>query len=1490
MDTIIMSPQPADRLVRFVGDLIRFSITSDPQASPKSGWQARLRTSLGRARIVREEIIRAHVANVPAFGARWHDVPLTWDGTRWTREIVLCEAGYSSAKAYLVDPKGFQHWPDGSDVGISVHPDWTRTRNTVYCAFTRLFGITRTESQLRPEADEITLQALEKKGFATLPASGTFRDLSRQLPHIIQRLGCQILHLLPVHPTPTTFARYGRMGSPYAALDLTSVDPALVEFDHRTTGIQQFEELTQTSHRLGARVFLDIVINHTGWGSRLFEEHPEFFRRETDGRFASPGAWGVTWEDLVELEPHDVALWDRLAEVLLAWCRRGVDGFRCDAGYKVPTQVWQYINARIHAEFPDAVLLLEGLGGPWESTESLLTEGGMQWAYSELFQNYSGEQVQWYLDYAHRQSERFGTYVHYSETHDNDRLAARGRNWSLLRNRLSALTSVRGGFGFTCGVEWLATEKILVHQRTGLAWDSPSHIVQELATLNHLLAHHPAFFDGASLQRLSPDACPAYGLLRRSADQRWVVLVLINLATDRSSPLSLSKADLGSPNPVALDLLGQTLPEISVSATHISVVLPPGSAYAFSDQPAPPDSLGDQYRASRARVAWALQAASEQVPAECLSGLDTETTSRLVAEDAPRWLTLLSEAIAKRPATADVPLDLSIITTEWTRASPFPRVVVWRPEQSRRITLVPPGWWLVLFLDTPFHAHLRADGARVESHRHSVPVSKGHIVAFPPRSPTTTQTAFLRWEALDSSASSSTARLHFLADPTDTPPPLPAPDAESVVLLTNRRGGMSRLRVHLGSIRSKYDAALAANLHPSVPVDRHVLVKRVRGWLNADGFISPLDGNNLLHFRPSPAPAWTFRANAGDGRSVIIVLETTMLEDRNTVAFRFARSRTGAPIHADLTLRVDIEDRSFHSETRRNPGAEHHFSNHCRARTDVCGFEFTPAQDRHLRVTCTSGAYHPQPEWSENIPHPIESGRGQVARGDAYSPGWFAVPLQPGDSVVLTLDAEAAPPTPHEIARAFPPAPDVEARLGNHPTATPGVAPGTDDSPDVPESGITRTNSSRPTTEPPDPSPDSPPIHRLDDTSTFARQLATAVEAFVVRRDSGHTVIAGYPWFLDWGRDTLIAARGLLASGWHDEVDGILRVFGRFAEQGTLPNSIHGDNASNRDTSDAALWFIRVVEEATPHRASDFLDYPIHPGGPSLLQVIRGIVEGHLRGTPNGIQVDPASALVWSPAHFTWMDTNHPAGTPREGYPVEIQALWITALRFLTRVDTASTDRWERLALQATASFGKLFWLENQGWFSDVLLANAGQPASQAVPDSALRCNMLLPVTLGLASETQGRRCVAAAFEHLLVPGALRSLAPLPVTPPLAIRTKEGHLLNDPNQPYWGRYEGDEDTRRKPAYHNGTAWTWFLPCFCEALALAWNQRAEARRAARAILATAAELLPAGCLGQLPEIIDGDAPHEQRGCDAQAWSVTECLRVWLSLHDSSSGTD
>ena len=649
---------------------------------------------------------------------------------------------------------------------------------------------------------------------------------------------------------------------------------------------------------------------------------------------------------------------------------------------------------------------------------------------------------------------------------------------------------------------------------------------------------------------------------------------------------------------------------------------------------------------------------------------------------------------------------------------------------------------------------------------------------------------------------------------------------------------MARLCVDFGRVNSKYDCALGANLDPAVPVDRHVFVKRLRAWVNADGFLSTLHQENLVAFRAGPPAVWSFIANAGDGRTVEVELRAEMRPDENTVAFQFSRPTEKLacgkqlPAGADvrLTVRVDIEDRNFHSETKRNPGADCHFSTNTRPLERQIGFAFTPASDRQLQVYVDSGLYHPQPEWCENIPHPVEETRGQVAAGDAYSPGWFELPLPKGASVSLVLTAEAE--------RRPPARPAADTKL-----------------------------------QPAGPEPGAP----------FAERLERAAGQFVVRRNHFKTVIAGYPWFLDWGRDSLICARGLLAAGLAGDVKQILLTFAKFEQDGTLPNTINGNNVSNCDTSDAPLWLAVVCEDL---KEPTFFEERVD-GRRTIREVLASIAENYSRGTPNGIRMDPDSALIWSPSHFTWMDTNHPAGTPREGYPVEIQVLWIRLLRLLERISAAPEQaRWGHLADCAMASLEKFFWLETNGWFADVLLANAGVGARDALVGDALRSNCLFAISLGLVGGERAKRCVEAARKYLVVPGGLRTLAPLRVATPLPV-WRGGHLLNNPVEPYWPRYEGDEDTRRKPAYHNGTAWTWTFPSFCEALALAWDNSPEAVAAAGGYLASAVKLLNEGCLGQLPEILDGDAPHVQRGCDAQAWGVTETLRVWKMLNSEGS---
>jgi predicted glycogen debranching enzyme len=1455
-----------------------------------------LRTNLGRAAQLRREILQAHTSGLPIAGASWRDVPLVEEENGWSLEMPLLEPGFFKAKPYLLDSKGWQHWPEGQDVGISVHPDTYRTANTLYCAFPRLFGQTQSAKSAENETLKPTLAPFDDQGYTVIPPSGKLRDLTKQLPHIFGVLGCRILHLLPVNPTPTTYARFGRFGSPYAALDLTAIDPALVVFDKRTTGIDQFRELTYAAHSHGGRVFLDMVINHTGWGSVLQENHPEWFLRNSQGSFVSPGAWRVTWEDLVEVGHRDVQLWDELGDAFLTWCRRGVDGFRCDAGYKVPVAAWQYIIARVQQEYPETLFFLEGLGGAWEVTEALLTDGGMQWAYSELFQNYSGLQVAGYLDHSLKQSNRVGLLIHYSETHDNERLAARGRSWSLLRNRLCGLTSNSGGFGFTCGVEWLATEKIDVHDSSRLAWDNPKNLLPELARLNQILADHPCFFDGATLTRLSPVDSPVYALLRDSSEGADRVLVLINTDDEKPRELVLDLATQGlapadarepaspksdgraGPLPDVSkwrDLLGQTGPTFERAPDRsILARLPAGAAFCLSPSLSPTGLRGEPYRRARSQAAWGLAAFGHSLPPEQIGRADWRALAAEV-ERSPRQFLASAAQLKSAGSQADHPfpfrraegrgegsapsLSLMEILRQLREGSPFPAVVTWSLLDRRRVTPVPPGHWLLVQDQARFRASLTVQNDQAVRNVASISVGDGHVACFPPRS--AAANAILLLERYAEADQQVQARLRYL-----DPDPASAkfqPQSTDLVLLTNGRGGMARICVDLGRILSKYDCVLGANLHPTLPVDCHVLAKRIRVWVNAHGFISPLDFRSLESFIPGPPAVWNLVANAGDGRTVEIQMSSSMLEGRNTTAFRFSRptaaqaSGKQLPSEADvrLTVRIDLEDRGFHSETRRNGGAEYHFSTHThpvpasaiRAQGQVdeeaagnppdagrfAGFRFTPAPDRCLYVVANAGTYHPQPEWSENIPHPVEQSRGQVGSGDAFSPGWFEIPLPKGSEVILLVSAE-----PWE---------SVEAELQK-------------------ASGVLQ-----PLLVPNPPTPG----------DAFQNRLVRAVRAFVVQRDSGKTVIAGYPWFLDWGRDTFICARGLFAAGLVEEVKQIVLTFARFEKDGTLPNTIFGEDASNRDTSDAPLWFGVVCEELAA-RTGPVANLAV-AARRTLLDVLRSIASGYIKGTPNGIRMDAASGLIWSPAHFTWMDTNYPLGTPREGYPIEIQALWIRLLQNLQAIDApGARPQWQALAQRARASLEKLFWLEDRGYYADVLFAKHEQAAAGATADDALRSNCLLVVSLGLAESTRARRCVDAALRYLVVPGALRSLAPLPVSVPLPIYAPDGRLLNNPREPYWGRYEGDEDTRRKPAYHNGTAWTWTFPVFSEALARAWNFSPAAVATARAYLGSMEELLDEGCLGQIPEILDGDAPHTQRGCDAQAWGATEALRVWTLL--------
>jgi predicted glycogen debranching enzyme len=661
------------------------------------------------------------------------------------------------------------------------------------------------------------------------------------------------------------------------------------------------------------------------------------------------------------------------------------------------------------------------------------------------------------------------------------------------------------------------------------------------------------------------------------------------------------------------------------------------------------------------------------------------------------------------------------------------------------------------------------------------------------------------------------------------------PAAPLVWLGTNGRGAMSHIPVHWGTLGSRYDALLAANLNPDVPEDRWIMLTRMRAWVVFQGYSQEVRNDCLIsfHYDHQDQARWHFRIPTGQGQSIRLVVALRMLPALNAVQIAFDRaSASQAPngladeLPVRLIVRPDIEDRNFHTTTKAYLGPEAHYR---AAVTPMkSGFTFQPDPQRQLQLTASGGDYIHEPEWTYMVHRPLEAERGLEADSDLFSPGYIAVSMIGGMQQTITARAITDRTDPAEVP------------------AWPRAA--------------------------------GDPMNPLEETVAPEKALRRAMSQFIVKRGPYATVIAGYPWFLDWGRDTLIFCRGMIAAGMTDLVVDIIRQFAAFEDNGTLPNMIRGNDATDRDTSDAPLWLFVVCRDLIRQGHNDILE--LSCGKRRLREVLADMGTALIRGTPNGIRMDAASSLLYSPAHFTWMDTNHPAGTPREGYPIEIQALWFTALTLLAEIAPPDgSAHWQQLAEQTAASIEHLFFRAELGHFADCLHGPPGCPAEACRADDALRPNQLLAITLEAVSAPARGAQVVEACAALTVPGAIRSLADRPVQMPLVIE-HHGQRLNDPHHPYQGHYLGDEDTRRKPAYHNGTAWTWLFPSFCEARAMVYG--ALGLDTARALLATALEHMDTGCLGHIPEILDGDSPHHPRGCDAQAWSVSEVYRVWRLL--------
>ena len=1340
--TLQQTPAPDSYLLRWKGDELVITLTLD---APHKG-RAVLRTNLGAASVRRREIIEETEQGIVPLAKAWNDIPMkeTSPGT-YQCMVRLDEVGVFSAKACFF-PVGTRTpvWPEGRNFHVKVEPAATRRANAIYTVFVRQFG--------------------------------SFREVVRRLDTIMGKMGFTIVQTLPPFPVPVTYGVMGKKGCPFAATDFFSVDPACAEFDVKATPLDQFRELVDAVHARGGRLFIDLPANHTGWASALQTHHPDWFHREADGTFVSPGAWGVTWADLVELDYAKPELRAYMADVFLFWCRFGVDGFLCDAGYMIPEETWNYIVARVREEHPDTVFMLEGLGGKLEVTDALLARSDLDWAYSEIFQTYDRGAFEWYLPGAIARAERYGSLVHFAETHDNDRLAKGGKVYARLRVQLAALLSHQGAWGIANGVEWYATEKIDVHDGGDLNWDASDNMVDLIARLNGILAAHPAFGPGVR-ERLITRGDGNTLAVARLCDDGAPVLVLANLDCNHPATVQWDTSVFDATRVTEL---------VSGKPMHIDppagVWLEPGEVLALSAGRSGESAASPRGASPRGSGTPAASSA------EALRGSGTPAASS--------------------------------------------HVMTWRwPEDAHRDVVVPAGCALRIL--APYAFRVRVVGANDVTRAAACSEDNAATLALPAYAGDGTRCDAYDLEmAVFEPDGVRRARSRVLVPPSASAARVKCTvtgaevraDPTLKTVLSNGAGADAQLPVAWGEILSQYDSTFSANPKVVVPGDRLVLWTRTRAWLQHDGYSREFNKDCLESFTADPAgrfATWRFRMPCGMGRLAVFDFRLSLVPGANGARLDVTRVSGGARDVRDpvrIVFRPDLEWRSFHATTKAQGAVEQAFGKPGAVRAAADGFTFQPYGEDRLVFKVEGGAFHEEPAWTYCVGHPEEAERGQDPCGDLFSPGWFACDFASGGTACLAADYVA---TAAKMA-ALPV--NTAAKMAALPVNAALTGKAAFQAAHTGATGIL----------------------------SVADALTRALDLFVVRRDDVKTVIAGYPWFLDWGRDTLIFLRGAIAAGKTDDALKILVAFARFEENGTLPNIIYGETAGNRDTVDAQLWFILAVRDLAAKVGKKVLRTDC--GGRTLADVMESIAANYVKGTPNGIRVDAASGLVWAPSHFTWMDTNYPACTPRHGYPVDIQAMWIAALRFLG-------GKWGDLAEKASQSLARLFATPDS-YLCDCLDAPNGEAAADARPDPAIRPNQLFALALdALPSDATALRAgVLAATERLLVPGGVRSLA-------------AGHPL------YKGVYAGDEDTVRKPAYHNGTVWAWPFPLYAEALAESGQASAET---ALSLLASSVENINSGCLCHISEIADGDAPHVQKGCRAQAWSVSELLRVWLKL--------
>lgn len=623
-------------------------------------------------------------------------------------------------------------------------------------------------------------------------------------------------------------------------------------------------------------------------------------------------------------------------------------------------------------------------------------------------------------------------------------------------------------------------------------------------------------------------------------------------------------------------------------------------------------------------------------------------------------------------------------------------------------------------------------------------------------------------------------------------------------LETNGLGGFASSTV-TGMNTRRYHGLLVTATRP--PLGRMVLLSKIEETLVINGRSYELSVNRypgvihpnghvfLKEFRIDPFPVFTYEI---DGlqieRSIFMVYE------QNTTVIQY--EARGAAASCRLELRPLIAFRDYHSTTHQNGVLNPQIEN------EGGNLKITPYSGLPALYLAHAGEARATGVWYRDFEYERERERGLDYREDLFNPCVLHADFGRG-----RVQAVIASTEPNDLASA-----DAlrASEIGRRRALTSSV--------------------------PPD--------------ATFVESLTRAADQFLVRRGGERTIIAGYPWFTDWGRDTMIALPGLtLSTGRPDAARSILRMFARCADRGMLPNRFPDEGeAPEYNTADATLWFFEAARAYLAHTGDlEFIRK-------ELYDVLAGIVSWHEQGTRYGIRMDEDGLLLAGEAgvQLTWMDAR--VGdwivTPRQGKAVEIQALWYNALRIMEDVSEllacGDPAHYRKLADRAKASFAKLFWNAEADCLYDTVDGDSR--------GASIRPNQIFAVSLFRSMVTRERavRIVEAVERHLVTPFGLRSLAP-----------------SDPK--YHGRYEGGPQTR-DGAYHQGTVWPWLMGPFVSAYLRVHARSAESRARVAGWLWTLQSFMDDEGTGQLPEVFDGDAPHRAGGCIAQAWSVAELLRI------------